>query len=191
MKKEDIIVLPHADLRKRSNRIHVITDETLRLIDDMTSACLDWEKSHPHEVAVALAAVQIDQLERVVIIRADFDDKDNKEFVALINPEIVKTEGTPEIIQPEGCLSVKNLYGDVPRFPQVRVKAIDIEGREVRIRASGFLSMLFQHEIDHTNGICFVDHIRDKHDAFYTLTEKGELEPVSYDFVEATGVFRQ
>lgn len=190
MKKEDIIVLPHPDLRKRSDRVHVITDATLQLVDDMTSACLDWEYSHPHEVAVALAAVQIDRLERIVIVRGDFDDKSNKEFIALINPEIVKTEGEPTIIQPEGCLSVSKLYGDVPRYPRVRVKAINIDGQEIRIKASGFLSMLFQHEIDHTNGICFVDHIKDQKEAFYTLTDKGELEPVDYDFVEATGIFR-
>jgi peptide deformylase len=188
--KEDIITLPHVSLRKRSDRVHVITDETLDLIDNMTTACLDWETAHPHEVAVALAAVQVDRLERVVIVRADFDDKQNKEFITLINPEITKTEGTPTIIQPEGCLSVRNLYGDVPRYPHVRVKATDINGQEVRIRASGFLSMLFQHEIDHTKGICFVDHIKDQKDAFYTLTDRGELEPMDYADVEATGIFR-
>ncbi len=185
-----IITLPHPSLRKRSNRVHVITDETRDLINDMKSATLDWENSRPHEVAVALAAVQIDRLERVVIVRADFDDKDNKEFVTLINPEIIKGEGEPTVIQPEGCLSVRDLYGSVPRYPKIRVKAIDESGHEVRIKAEGFLSMLLQHEIDHTNGICFVDHIRDQKDAFYTLTAKGDLEPVSYDFVEQTGIFR-
>lgn len=190
MTKDDIITLPHPSLRQRSRRIHVITDETRDLINEMKSATLDWEDSRPHEVAVALAAVQIDRLERIVIVRADFDDKHNKEFVTLINPEIIKTEGEPTVIQPEGCLSVRDLYGSVPRYPKIRVKAIDESGREVRIRAEGFLSMLLQHEIDHTNGICFVDHIRDQKDAFYTLTAKGELEPVTYDFVESTSIFR-
>lgn len=190
MTRDDIIILPHPSLRKRSDRVHVITDETRDLINDMKSATLDWENSRPHEVAVALAAVQINRLERVVIVRADFDDKDNKEFVTLINPEIVKGEGKPTIIQPEGCLSIRDLYGSVPRYPKVRIKAIDESGHEVRIKAEGFLSMLLQHEIDHTNGICFVDHIRNQKDAFYTLTAKGDLEPVSYDFVEQTGIFR-
>ena len=156
----------------------------------MISAALDWEDSRPHEISAALAAVQVDKLERVIIVRGDFDDKGIREFVTLINPEITKTEGTPTIIQPEGCLSVRNLYGDVPRYPHVRVKATDINGQEVRIRASGFLSMLFQHEIDHTKGICFVDHIKDQKDAFYTLTDRGELEPMDYADVEATGIFR-
>lgn len=190
MTKDDIIILPHPSLRKRSERIHVITDETHDLINDMKSATLDWENSRPHEVAVALAAVQIDRLERIVIVRADFDDKDNHEFITLINPEVVKGEGKPTVIQPEGCLSVRDLYGAVPRYPKIRVKAIDESGHEIRIKAEGFLSMLLQHEIDHTNGICFVDHIKDEKDAFYTLTAKGELEPVTYDFVESTGIFR-
>lgn len=189
--RNSIITLPHADLRKKSTRVHVVTDETLALIQDMTDAALDWENSRPHEVAVALAAVQIDRLERVVIVRADFEDKSNKEFVALINPEIVKKEGKPTIIQPEGCLSVKDIYGNVPRYPKIRVKALTIDGREIRIRADGFMAMLLQHEIDHTNGITFIDHIDDDKDAFFTLNPAGELEQADYDDVASSGIFRE
>ena len=187
--RHSIITLPHSDLRKRSTRIHVITDETTQLIDDMKAAALDWEDSRPHEIAVALAAVQIDRLERVVIVRADFEDKATREFVVLINPEIAKAEGDL-VLDHEGCLSVKDLYGAVPRHNKVRVRAIDEAGREVRIKAEGFLARILQHEIDHTNGICFVDHIKDQHDAFFTLTDKGELEPTSYDTVLKAGIFR-
>lgn len=155
----------------------------------MKGAALDWEDSRPHEIAVALAAVQIDRLERVVIVRADFEDKANREFVVLINPEIAKAEGDL-VLDHEGCLSVKDLYGAVPRHDKVRVRAIDEAGREVRIKAEGFLARILQHEIDHTNGICFVDHIKDQHDAFFTLTDKGELEPTSYDTVLKAGIFR-
>lgn len=190
MTKDDIITLPHPSLRKRSRRIHVITEETKQLINDMRSAALDWEASRPHEVAVALAAVQINRLERAVIVRGDFDDKDNREFVALINPEIVKFEGEL-VTEHEGCLSVgHHLYGAVPRYDKVRMKALDEEGREVRVKADGFLARILQHEIDHTNGICFVDHLKDKPDAFFVLNEKGELDPVSYDHAISTGIFR-
>jgi peptide deformylase len=188
--RNDIITLPHADLRKKSTRVHVITDETLQLIDDMTAAALDWEDSRPHEVAVALAAVQIDRLERVVIVRADFDDKTNREFVPLINPEIVKSEGTP-VLEHEGCLSVSDIYGMVPRFPKVRVRALNVNGQEVRMKADGFIARILQHEIDHTNGIVFIDHIDHDHDAFYNLNAAGELESLSYDDVKARGIFRQ
>lgn len=180
MKKEDIVTLPHTHLREKSSRVHVITEETLRLIKNMTSASLDWEDSRPHEISAALAAVQIDVLERVVIIRSDFDDKNAREFTALINPEIVKTEGQI-VYDYEGCLSVNKVYGKVPRHSKVRIKALDVNGNEIRFKAEGFLARVLQHEIDHTNGIMFIDHIRDKKDAFYTLDEKGELQPLNYE----------
>jgi len=179
MKKEDIITLPSPHLRQKSAKIHVVTNETQRLINDMNSAALDWEDSRPHEISAALAAVQIDRLDRVVIVRTDFDDKAVRDFTALINPEIVKFEG--EITEDyEGCLSVSNIYGKVPRYNKIRVRALDREGNEVRFKAEGFLARVIQHEIDHTNGIVFIDHIRDKIDAFYTLDKEGELQPLDY-----------
>lgn len=180
MKKEDIITLPHAHLRQKSTKVHVITDETRALIDDMTSASLDWEDSRPHEISAALAAVQINRLERVVIIRSSFEDKETREFIPLINPEIIKAEGE-QIEDFEGCLSVKGCYGRVKRASKIRIKALDITGSEIRIKADGFLARVIQHEIDHTNGILFVDHIRDQHDAFYRLDDQGELQPLDYD----------
>lgn len=180
MKKEAIITLPNAHLRQKSSKIHVITDDIVKLVGDMTSASLDWEDSRPHEISAALAAVQVDHLERLVIIRSDFEDKATRDFTTLINPEIVKYEG--EIIEDyEGCLSVNNVYGMVPRHSKVRVKALDLEGNEIRFKAEGFLARVIQHEIDHTNGIVFIDHIQEKTDAFYTLDEKGELQPLDYD----------
>jgi peptide deformylase len=180
MKKEDIIVLPNPHLHEKSSKVHVITDDVVKLIDDMTSASLDWEDSRPHEISAALAAVQVDVLERVVIVRSDFDDKNARHFTALINPEIVKHEGTL-ISDYEGCLSVSNVYGKVPRYSKIRVRAIDVDGNEVRFKAEGFLARVIQHEIDHTNGILFIDHIREKTNAFYKLDEKGELQPLNYD----------
>ncbi len=180
MKKEDVIALPNPHLRQKSARVHVITDDTLTLIEDLTSAALDWEASRPHEISAAIAAVQVDVLERVVIVRSDFDHKDNQDFTALINPEIVKYEG--EIVEDyEGCLSVKEVYGKVPRHSKIRVKALDLSGNEIRLKAEGFLARVLQHEIDHTNGIVFIDHIKEKEDAFYRLDERGELEPVDYE----------
>jgi peptide deformylase len=180
MKKEDIIVLPNPHLHEKSSKVHVVTDAVVKLIQDMTDASLDWEDSRPHEISAALAAVQVDVMERVVIVRSDFDDKNARHFTALINPEIVKHEGE-KIYDYEGCLSVSNIYGKVPRSSKIRVRAMDVDGNEVRFKAEGFLARVIQHEIDHTNGILFIDHIRDKTDAFYTLDEKGELQPLSYD----------
>ena len=179
MKKEDIITLPDPRLRQRSTKVQFVTPEILKLISDMTAVALDWEDSRPHEISAALSAVQIGHLDRVVIVRSDFDDKGTREFTALINPEIVKYEG--EITKDyEGCLSVVGVYGKVPRYSKVRVKALDIEGNEVKFKADGFLAHVIQHEIDHINGIVFIDHIRDEKNAFYTLDQEGELQPLDY-----------
>jgi peptide deformylase len=180
MKKEDIITLPNPHLREVSTRVAATDDSTVALIDDMTSAALDWEDSRPHEISAALAAVQIDRLKRVVIIRSDFDDKESSDFTALINPEIVKYEGHI-VADYEGCLSVKDIYGKVPRHTKIRVKALDINGNEIRFKAEGFLARVIQHEIDHTKGILFVDHIKEDSEAFYRLDDKGELEALDYD----------
>ncbi len=179
MTKDDIIVLPNPHLREKSTRIHVITDDIIQLSDDMIAAALDWEDSRPHEISAALAAVQVDALKRLVIVRSDFDNKSTREFMTLINPEVVKYEG--EIVADyEGCLSVQHIYGKVPRHTKVRIKAMDLDGNEVRFKAEGFLARVLQHEIDHCNGKIFIDHIKDKTDAFYTLDEKGELQPLDY-----------
>lgn len=180
MKKESIIALPNSRLRQRSSKVHVVTTDVIKLVKNLTSVALDWEDSRPHEISAAISAVQINHPERVVIIRSDFDDKAVRDFTALINPEIIKLEG--EItLDYEGCLSVPNVYGLVPRFNKVRLKALDIDGNEVRFKADGFLARIIQHEVDHTNGILFIDRIRDKKDAFFKLDEKGELQPLDYD----------
>lgn len=180
MKKDKIITLPNPQLRQRSTKIHVVTPEVIKLINDLTATALDWEDSRPHEISAAISAVQINRPERVVIIRSDFEDKANREFTALINPEIIKFEGA--IVEDyEGCLSVPDVYGRVPRHDKIRVRAMDQDGNQVRFKADGFLARIIQHEVDHTNGIVFIDHIKDKKDAFYKLNDKGELEPLDYD----------
>ncbi len=178
--KDDIITLPHEHLRQRSKKVGVITERIQQLVDDMESAVKDWDASRPHEVTVALAAVQIDELYRVVIVRDDFDHKTNAVYSALINPEIVKYEG--KIMRDyEGCLSIKHIYGYVPRYEKVRVKALDINGKEMRYKAEGFLARVLQHEVDHTNGIVFVDRIKEDPEAFFELTKDGQLEPLDYE----------
>ena len=172
---KNIITLPNDHLRQRSRRITQIDADTRQIISDMIAATLDWEAHRPNEVAVALAAIQIDKPVRIVIIRADFDNKENKNFQVLINPEITKYEG--EIITDyEGCLSVKDVYGKVPRYSKIRGRAIDINGNQIKIKSTDpFLSRVLQHEVDHTNGICFVDHISHNHDAFSVVTKSGDL----------------
>ena len=180
MTKDDIITLPNPHLREKSKKVVELTEKVATLIDGMTQAALDWEASRPHEISAALAAVQLDHLEKVVIVRSDFEDKGSIEFTALINPEIVKYEGDV-VADYEGCLSVRDVYGKVPRHTKIRVRATNIDGEEVRFKAEGFLARVIQHEIDHTNGIVFIDHIKDETNSFYMLDEKGDLKSLDYD----------
>lgn len=178
--KEDIITLPHSHLRERSRKVGLIDENIKKVIADMEAATLDWENSRAHEVGVALAAIQIDQKLRIVVVRNNFDDKNDKTFHVLVNPEITKYEGA--IVEDfEGCLSIKDIYGRVPRHEKVRVKALNIHGKPIKLTATGFLARIFQHEIDHTKGIVFIDHIKDVKDGFFTLQADGKLEPIDYE----------
>lgn len=180
MMKKPLITLPNPDLRERSKKVGYLGDDIHELITAMEQATLDWEDTREHEVGVALAAVQIDVLQRVVVIRNNFDDKADRSFRVYINPEITKYEG--EVLYDyEGCLSVKNVYGLVPRHSKVRIKALDQNGKPIRLTAEGFLARVFQHEIDHTNGIVFVDRIRDNHEAFFVLNDDGKLNKLDYE----------
>lgn len=180
MNKEDIITLPNEHLRQRSKKVGLVDEHVKQLVKDMESATVSWEQSREHEVGVALAAVQVDKLLRIVVVRNNFDDKNDKSFTAFINPVITKYEGKIEE-DFEGCLSIKDIYGKVPRYTKVRVKALGVNGKEFRVTAEGFLARIFQHEIDHTNGKVFIDHIKNKPDAFFRLGKDGGLEQLDYD----------
>lgn len=187
--KDDIIVLPNKHLRLKSKRVAIVTDEIRQVIQDMVDATVDWEATREHEVGVALAAVQIDKLYKIIVVREDFENKQNKTFKVFINPEIIKAEGELEEDY-EGCLSVTDIYGKVPRYNKIRVRAMNEAGQAIRVKAEGFLARVFQHEIDHINGKVFVDHLKDKKDAFYKLTDEGKLEPIAYEQVQKIGIFR-
>ncbi len=187
--KDLIISLPNPRLRDKSTRVNVIDVKVLQTIDDMRSATLDWEASRPHEVGVALAAIQIDQASRIIVIRNNFDDKEDRTFSVFINPEIVKLEGNIEE-DFEGCLSVPDVYGKVPRYEKIRMRALNEKGQEVRVRAEGFLARVLQHEVDHTKGIMFVDHIENTPSAFYRLKKDGKLEKLDYEQVKKSDIFR-
>ena len=178
--RDEIIRLPHQHLRERSKRVGLVDKSIQEIINKMAAATLDWEDSREHEVGVALAAIQIDTPLRIVIIRNDFDNKEDRTFKVFINPEVTKLEG--EIVEDfEGCLSIADVYGKVPRYERVKVKAIDQHGKPMRITAEGFLARVFQHEIDHTNGKVFIDHIKDSPEAFYRLEPDGHLTELNYE----------
>lgn len=185
--RKDIITLPHASLRKKSKRIKSVDASVRSLIKNMIDAGLDWEDNRKYEVCVGLAAVQIDDLRRVVILRTE--DADERKFDVLINPRVIKTYGELEL-DFEGCLSVKDIYGLVPRYPKVKVQALDENGKEIRVIAEGFQARLLQHEVDHVEGIVFIDHISDNKEAFHKINDEGKIVKLEYKYVKAAGILR-
>lgn len=175
-----IITTPDPRLRQKSVKVREITDETRQIIGDMVELSRAWEDAHPYELSAAMAAPQIGENQRIIIVRDDLDDKANNNFTALINPEVIRADGRM-IKEQEGCLSVPEIYGMVERPSKVKIKALLEDGQEVRIKASGYLARTLLHEIEHLDGILFIDHIRDDRDAFYRINENGDLVSIDYD----------
>ncbi len=134
-------------LKKQSRIVENIKDEKIQnLIDDMI------ETLHKAE-GVGLAAVQVGILKRIVVI----DLYDDKGVLVLINPEIKKEKGEQEV--QEGCLSFPNRYAKIIRPAEVTVEAYDREGNKIKVKAKELLAQAISHEVDHLNGIVFIDKI--------------------------------
>ena len=176
----EIVTTPDPRLRQKCRKVNRASAETAEIIAAMRQSSLDWEKEHPFELSAAMAAPQLGFDRRIIIVRDDLDDKKNNNFTAFLDPEIIKTDGKLEKDY-EGCLSVPEIYGLVPRPSKVRIKALLEDGTPVRIKAEGSLARTLLHEIDHLDGVLFIDHIKDVKDAFFRMNSKGELDPVDYD----------
>lgn len=170
-----IVTIPNKVLRMKSKRIGFVDDSIRDLANDMVETTLDWD--HDSEFGAALAAIQIGEPLKLTVVRNDFDDPKNKDFTTLINPEIVKSS-TEEVSDVEGCLSVPGIYGRVKRPLKIKVKAQDINGDPIRLTLEGFPARVLQHEIDHMNGIIFLDHVKDSSQLF-NIDKNGSLMPVS------------
>jgi len=133
-------------LRKKSRIVEDVNEKIKQILNDMV------ETMHKYN-GVGLAAPQIGILKRLIVI----DLYDDKGPIKLVNPEIIKEKGTQEV--EEGCLSFPNLYGKIVRPAEVKVKALDENGKEIKITAKGLLAQALSHEIDHLEGILFVDKV--------------------------------
>ena len=132
-------------LKKKSREVEVIDDKVRELIEDMV------ETMHKYD-GVGLAAVQVGILKQIIVI--DIYDE-NTPIVKLINPKIIKTKGAREV--DEGCLSYPNKFAKVKRPVEVTVEGLNEKGEKVKIKAVELLAQALCHEIDHLNGIAFVD----------------------------------
>jgi peptide deformylase len=163
-----ILTYPDPFLRKKCAPVEEIDGEVLRLIDDMAETMYEAR-------GVGLAASQIGVDKRVVVIDIsprylDTDEEEEEEagderkagyegpgLIELINPEIISSEG--EIIAEEACLSIPGFTSDVKRKQKVRIEAYNREGEPIEIEAEDLLARVFQHEIDHLNGVLFIDRL--------------------------------
>jgi peptide deformylase len=170
-----IVTIPNKILRMKSKRIGFVDDSIRDLANDMIQTTLDWD--HDSEFGAALAAIQIGEPLKLTVVRNDFDDAKSKEFTTLVNPEIVKSSNE-NVSDVEGCLSVPGVYGRVSRPLKIKVKAQDINGDPIRLTLEGFPARVLQHEIDHMNGIIFLDHVKDNSQLF-NIDKNGTLMPVS------------
>jgi peptide deformylase len=142
-----ILHYPDKRLRTIAKEVKVFDESITTLVDDM----LETMYQAP---GIGLAATQINHHQRIIVI--DISDEKNEPF-CLINPVITEKLGKTE--SDEGCLSVPDYYESVKRYESINVSAMNQKGEPIEIDASGLLSICIQHEIDHLNGILFVDHL--------------------------------
>ncbi|MBA4366182.1 MAG: peptide deformylase [Desulfobacterium sp.] len=161
-----IITYPDPFLKKKTKPVEDINDDIKKLIEDMADTMYEAP-------GVGLAAIQVGE-DRSIIVFDPEADKENRPYQVLINPEIVSTEG--ELLsENEGCLSVPEFRSDVKRAEFAVVTGLDIQGNPVRIDAQGLLAVILQHEIDHLNGILFIDRISSLKRGIYKRKVKKQL----------------
>ncbi|MCY4088918.1 MAG: peptide deformylase [Candidatus Saccharibacteria bacterium] len=191
--KSKIIRLPNPLLRQTSKKIGLINDRVKNLVAEMIDQAKAWEISRQHEITVGLAAIQIGQPLKIIIVRSDFNPQSSPDFEVLINPKITKSFGE-QIIQPEGCLSVPNYYAPIQRFDKIQLTALNLDGQNFKIKAEGFAARVLQHEVDHLKGIMTVDQAVEYTDSmgqtfnFAQLNQQGQLEAVNQKEVIKSGI---
>jgi peptide deformylase len=151
MALREIITVPHPTLKKKARKVNDFGPQLQALVDDM----VETMRAAP---GVGLAAPQIDIPLRLIVV--EFGDEEDEtvppKLYAVINPEITR-HSQETLIGIEGCLSVPNLIGDVERYESITVKGLNRQGQPLKIKAEGWLARIFQHEIDHLNGVLFID----------------------------------
>lgn len=147
----EIITLPHKTLRRKARKVTSFGAELQSLVDDM----VETMRAAP---GVGLAAPQVDVPLRVIVV--EFNDSEDEEapptLYVCINPKVTPRT-TDEEVGTEGCLSIPGIVGDVSRPVAVTVAGLNRHGQPMKLKVSGWLARIFQHEVDHLNGVLFVD----------------------------------
>ena len=150
MSQRKIVIEPDPILRKKSENLEKVDNELRLLLDDM----LETMYAAP---GIGLAAVQVGILKRLIVIDIS-KDKEKKNPIFLINPEIIFKSKKTSIYE-EGCLSLPGHFAEIERPEECHIKYIDYDGNKKEMKANGLLSTCIQHEIDHLNGILFIDYL--------------------------------
>jgi len=150
MSHRKIIIEPDPILRKKSETLEKVDDELRKLLNDM----LETMYAAP---GIGLAAVQVGVLKRVIVIDTS-KDKEKKNPLFLINPEIISRSKQTSIYE-EGCLSLPGHFAEIERPAECQIKFIDYNGKEKELSAEGLLATCIQHEVDHLNGVLFIDYL--------------------------------
>jgi len=156
-----IRTLPDPVLRQKAKRVTKIDKSIQKLIDDM----IDTLRAEPNRAG--LAAPQVGVPLRITVIEVP-----EQELIILINPEIVKKEG--ERIVQEGCLSIPGYFGEIKRAVTVKVKAQNRHGKQFRLKAQGLLAQALEQEIEHLDGVLYIDHLESPEKLFEIIKEGEE-----------------
>ena len=168
MALREVLQFPDKRLREKSKPLTEITDEIRDLAHDMLDVMYD-------EPGIGLAAPQVGEPVRLIVVDTEWSNEDaEKNPRVLVNPEITAREG--EITWTEGCLSVPDLQEDVERSEKVTLKAQDLNGEPIEIEAEGLQAVCFQHEIDHLDGVLFLDRISRLKREMYVGKRKKQLK---------------
>ena len=159
--------LPDPILRKQAKKVAKVTPQLKKLVENLVETMHDQK-------GVGLAANQVGSLQKVAVIQTP----EMEEPMVLINPEIMKAEGERQV--EEGCLSVPGYRGLVTRSEKVRAKAMGLDGKIYRVNADELLAQALEHEIDHLNGILYIDHLVD-HDSLYKISDLSDDDSESED----------
>ncbi len=150
MSQRKIVIEPDPILRKKSESLEKVDDEIRELLDDM----LETMYAAP---GIGLAAVQVGILKRLIVIDIS-KDKEKKDPLFLINPEIISRSKKTSVYE-EGCLSLPGHFAEIERPAECQIKFVDYNGKEKELIANGLLATCIQHEVDHLNGVLFIDYL--------------------------------
>jgi peptide deformylase len=170
MPVRDILTIGHPTLRQKARKVTRFGPALKQLVDDMI------ETMH-QAPGVGLAAPQVNVPERVIVVELPADEEKGApaELYVFVNPEIVRTSREVEEGQ-EGCLSIPGYLGEVPRHTMAVIRGQDVSGKSRRVRAYDYLARIFQHEIDHLDGVLFIDRVTDPA-KIRRITEEEAAEP--------------